>query len=191
MLECIQEHTASLLGTIRSYVQRFGLATGDEVPDAAREVLQEVVVEALAHADAYIITRPPLAWLLGIAVNVIKRKKVERARRSRREILLGDLARQFPDHMPESDLLDYLLSTPMGDAGQQLESDEQVQIMLAHLSHDDQHILRLAFLEDFDREMLARRLGVSAGTARMRLHRALSRLRAAWFARQQTGGEDE
>ena len=54
------------------------------------------------------------------------------------------------------------------------------------MSPEDQQLLRLAILEDYEREALARKLGVTPGTARMRLHRALRRLRVAWYEQQTT-----
>lgn len=65
--------------------------------------------------------------------------------------------------------------------------------LLSLVSEDDKLVLRLAFLEDFEREALARRLGVSTGAAGMRLHRALARLRSAVIEQKkwQRGEEDE
>lgn len=76
---------------------------------------------------------------------------------------------------------------------QLVESDEQVSALLSLVSEQDRQILQLAFLEDFDRESLAHRLGTSNGAARMRLHRALNNLRLAWNAQQERlreGGSD-
>jgi DNA-directed RNA polymerase specialized sigma24 family protein len=52
--------------------------------------------------------------------------------------------------------------------------------MLALVAPEDQRVLRLAILADFQRETLARELGISPVAARVRLHRALNRLRSAW-----------
>jgi DNA-directed RNA polymerase specialized sigma24 family protein len=65
------DNVASLLGIIRSYVKRMGLASGEDVSAVALEVLQEVVLEALDHAGRFNPTGQPMAWLLGIAMNVI------------------------------------------------------------------------------------------------------------------------
>ncbi|MFL5703362.1 MAG: hypothetical protein ACJ8AG_11135, partial [Ktedonobacteraceae bacterium] len=43
--EFITANIPSLLGILRSYVRRMGLARGEEVAAAAVDVLQEVVVE--------------------------------------------------------------------------------------------------------------------------------------------------
>lgn len=192
ILECIQSNTSSLLGAICLYVQRLGLASGIEAHEVASEVLQEVVIEALDHADSFVSTGQPKAWLLGIAVNVIKQKKVKAAKRYRREILLGRLSLLYPgsEQASETDLLDQIVASSVADPEQAVETSEEVNSLLSLVSRDDQQVLRLAFLEDFDREALAQRLGTSTGAARMRLHRALSRLRAAWFE-QQRGKCDE
>lgn len=186
LMEFIQGNTQPLLGTLRAYVQRFGLASGTEVRGVALEVLQETVVEALDSADRFISTKQPMAWLLGIAINVIKRRKVEGAKRYQRELLFSRLTERYPELTSESDLLDQLVPPSFVGMEQTFEADEQAQALLALVSTEDQEILRLAILEDVERESLAQRLGITPGTARMRLHRALRRLRLAWHAQQST-----
>ena len=193
ILEFLSEYAAPLLGTLRVYVQRLGLETGEEGAIVAMEVLQETAVEALGHADRFDATRQPMAWLLGIAVNVIKRKKVEKAKRAGRELLLSRLSASYPEAGSESDVLDLLIPVAIAGPEQAVEVDEQVRELLSLVSEDDQQVLRLAFLEDFEREALARRLGVTTGAAGMRLHRALARLRSALHEQKkwQRGEEDE
>jgi RNA polymerase sigma-70 factor (ECF subfamily) len=182
--EFLQANTAPLLGTIRSYVQRMGLASGDSVPEVALEILQETTIEALAHADRFNPQTQPMAWLLGIAMNMIRRERVAAAKRSQREELLGQLARRYPDIPDENDLLDSLVPPSNSELAQILESDEQVEVWLALVPGEDQHVLRLALLDGYEHRDLAHELGTSPGAARMRLHRALSRLRTAWKAQQ-------
>jgi DNA-directed RNA polymerase specialized sigma24 family protein len=104
-------------------------------------------------------------------------KKVEQARRARREILLGHLAEQEAEPASEQDVLDSLTltSTPATDIGQALESDEEVAEMLSLVSPADQEVLRLGVLEGLDRDTLAQRLGIAPGTARMRRRNQLRR----------------
>lgn len=179
LLEFLQEQAAPLLSTLRSYVQRFGLATGDAARSAALEVLQEVVVEALAHAERFDTARQPMAWLLGVAVNVIKRKKGAQARQAGHELPLSQLSTKYPQATSESDVLDLLTSSTIAGPEQVVEAEEQARALLALVSAHDQQVLRLALLEDFQREELAQRLGTTTGAAAMRLHRAISRLRSA------------
>jgi RNA polymerase sigma factor (sigma-70 family) len=188
LIECIEQHDASLLGSISVYARRLGLDAGDDARGLAVDIWQETVVEALAHADRFTATRQPVAWLLGISLNVIRRKKVEQAKHGRREISLGRLRAQHPSPISELEFLDRLLPFSETASGpeQALESDEEVTALLSLVSPADQEVLRLAVLEDLERETLAQRLGIPVGTARMRLHRALHRLRVAWFEQQQS-----
>ncbi|HEY4384398.1 MAG TPA: sigma factor, partial [Ktedonobacteraceae bacterium] len=81
LYDYLQENTASLLGTVRGYVLRMGLATSAEVQDLALEIFQESIAEALTSAERFDRQVPPRAWLLGIVANVIKRRKVMQAKR--------------------------------------------------------------------------------------------------------------
>jgi RNA polymerase sigma-70 factor (ECF subfamily) len=185
LLEYIQAHAAALHGTVRLYVLRAGLASGDHVPAAALEVVQDTIVEALAHVDRYRPDREPMAWLLGIAINVIKRHQRTTGRRARREISFGQLSTHAPEPLVEADLLDHLLPSFETGPEQTVEADEEARALLALVTVEDQQILRLAVLEGFDSASLAARLKTSPGASRTRLHRALSRLRAAWRALQE------
>jgi len=180
IIEFISDNVASLLGIIRSYVKRMGLASGEEVSTVALEVLQEVVLEALDHADRFNPTGQPMAWLLGIALNVIKRNKAERIKRSQREFSMSDLSLTQEEHLSESERFDQLLTNSSAAPDQEIAANEQAELLLSLVSHEDQHILMLAFLQGFEREALAQKLGISPGATRVRLHRALKRLRLAW-----------
>jgi DNA-directed RNA polymerase specialized sigma24 family protein len=84
LARCLEEHAQTLLDSICDYVSRFGLASGNETHTCAAEIVQEVAVEATEHADRFTLGRRPVPWLLGIALNIIKRKKVEDAKRAGR-----------------------------------------------------------------------------------------------------------
>jgi RNA polymerase sigma factor (sigma-70 family) len=184
LITFLSANTAPLLGTLRSYVQRMGLARGDNVPAVALDVLQETVVEALNHADRFNSTGQPMAWMLGIAVNVIKRKKAELAKRSWRETSITDLSIHQEEPLSEGELFDQLTPCSLAGPEQAIEANEQASSLLALVSTEDQRILRLAFLYDCEREALAEQLGITPVAARVRLHRALSRLRGAWRKQQ-------
>jgi RNA polymerase sigma factor (sigma-70 family) len=180
IIEFITDNVASLLGIIRSYVKRMGLASGEEVSTVSLEVLQDVVLEALDHADRFNPTGQPMAWLLGIAINVIKRNKAERIKRSQREFSMSDLSLTQEEHLSESELFDQLTTNSSAGPDQEIAANEQAELLLSLVSPEDQHILILAFLQGFEREALAQKLGISPGATRVRLHRALKRLRLAW-----------
>ena len=180
----IARENEALFSTLRYYVVRAGLADGRDAAPAATELLGEVVVQALEHADRFRPSGQPMAWLLGIAANLIKRKQAGRATRNRREPLVRDLYPRAQAATSEDELFDRLAALDVSDLAQDLEANEEVSAILAHVSEDDQRVLRLAVLHDLNGEELAQALGVTPGAARVRLHRALNRLRGAWQAQE-------
>jgi len=180
----IEEHAETLLGTLRYYVARAGLADRQGATLAAVELLNEVTVEALAHADRFRPSGQPMAWLLGIAANLIKREQAGRATRNRREPLVRDLYPHAQAAISEDELFDRLAALDVSDLAQDLEASEGMSAILALVSENDQRVLRLAVLHDLNGRELARALGVTPGAARVRLHRALNRLRDAWQAQE-------
>jgi RNA polymerase sigma factor (sigma-70 family) len=183
LVDFIQEHEAALLGSIRVYVVSFGLAPGAEVQPVATEIVQETVIEALSHADQYVTKGRPMAWLLGIALNIIRRRRTAAAKLAQHEWSLSRLALQHPEAGDERAFLEQFVPAIQRGPEQEVEDREQVAALLSLVSAEDQRILRLALLEDFKRSGLAAHLGISPNAARMRLARALDRLRAAVEAR--------
>lgn len=182
----LQENETRLQGIIRSYVARSGTASGNAVQAVAHEVFQDMALEALAHADRLDPATLPWAWLLAIALNILKRKKVGEAKRQQREILLSNLL-PVSDLVNEWDFLDQLATRFAPGPEQLVETHEQVEEILALVSVSDAEVLRLAIIEGLNTEQLARQLDVNLGAARVRLHRALRRLRAAWQQREPQG----
>src|SRR3989475_2196646 len=127
LVDFITDNVASLLGILRSYVQRMGLARGEAVPAVAVEVLQEVVIEALDHAERFNSTGQPMAWLLGIAINVIKRKKVELAKRSQRELSIGEISSGQDEHLSEDELFDQIMVDSSAGPDQEIAANEQAE----------------------------------------------------------------
>lgn len=179
----LQENTPLLLGVIRSYVAHTGLAHGEAVQATAVDILQDAALEALRHADRLSADMQPRAWFLAIAANILKRKKAEAAKRQQREVLESEMAERAVE-VEEDDIFDRLVARVQPGPEEGIESDERVTEMLSLVAHDDREVLRLALLNDLDTQSLAKALGITPGAARVRLHRALSRLRAAWNANQ-------
>ncbi|MBI5667276.1 MAG: sigma-70 family RNA polymerase sigma factor [Chloroflexi bacterium] len=176
----VEDEADRLLDTIRMYVIQTGLATGATATIVASELLNEVVVEALKGADRFDPTRQPMAWLLGIALNLIKRRKVSQARRNHREPLLRDLTAGFESGFSDDELFEPFLNIGLASepgAGDILDE------LLSSVSDSDQHILRLAVQYDFSGEKIATALKITPGAARVRLHRAIQRLRVAQESR--------
>jgi len=179
LLDFLAAESEALLGTLRVYVVRAGLAGGQGADAAAAELLGEVTMQALASAERFRVGARPMPWLLGIAANLVKRQQVDRAKRVAREPLVGDLAGSAGEALSEAELFDRLAAVA-GDAGSKLASDEAVEELLNRVSEDDARVIRLAVVHDLNGEELARVLDITPGAARVRLHRALRRLREAW-----------
>jgi len=188
---CLEEHSELLLDSITMYVYRVGLARGGETRVQASEILQEVVVEAMAHAERFEVGRRPLPWLLGTALNIIKRRKREDAKRAGHEFSASTLTTRRNGSMPDMDPLEQAADAEAATQLARVEDDAEAEALLALVPESDREVLRLAILEGWDRESLARRLGTSPPAARVRLHRAIVRLRTAWFAREANGHKEE
>jgi len=184
---CLETEHEAILKTLRYYVLRAGLASGSE-GYTAEELFNEMAIEAFKSAHRLTADILPKRWLLGIAANLIKRKQADAAKRQRREPLMRDLFPQNEESMSDEELLDLLpvvTDTSLAD----WEMNENIAHLLSQLSDSEANLLRLAILHDLNGEELAKALGVSPGTARMRLHRALNRLRALHL--QPTGAAHE
>jgi RNA polymerase sigma factor (sigma-70 family) len=176
--EFIAAHDQELLRGLRLYASRAGLGAQADLDQIANDLLSEVVIAALDSADRFDTQRHPMSWLLGIGANMIKRRQAEFARRDRREPLIRDLYAGIERQMSEGELFERIAAYADG-AGAALETEQFVETTLRHLSPDDREVIQLAVFYDLDSTMLASQLGVNPGAARMRLHRALRRLRTA------------
>jgi RNA polymerase sigma factor (sigma-70 family) len=176
----IAEQADEILPTLRFFVLRAGLAQGGQAVQMALELLDELTVTALQSAARFQAERGARAWLLGIAANLIRRKQAALARLERREPLAADLALDGAGILDEDAFFDRLAGQDDDDPERRLLEDEALQRRLERLSPADRHVLRLAVIAGFNGDELAATLGVSPGAARVRLHRALIRLRQAW-----------
>jgi RNA polymerase sigma-70 factor (ECF subfamily) len=178
----IETEAGRLRPTLRLYALRAGLAGPSEAGAVADDLLNEVVLEALAHAERFRPAGQPEAWLLGIAANLVRRRQADLARRERREPLAADLV-ALDGSPDEDDPFERLAGLALEDAQagpeRTLESRQATAELLGLVSEDDRRVLELAVLHELNGDRLAGALGTSPGAARVRLHRALGRLRAA------------
>lgn len=180
---CEQAH--NLQRIICLYIVRAGLAQGEVAQALADEVLSETTIEALRHADRFDPATQPLAWLRVIAINVIKRKKVQLAKQWHHEALISDLTGNLrASTISSCDFFDQFINLATKGPEVEIEENERVNEILALVQPGDQEILRLALLHDLDAHALSQVLQISPGTARVRLHRALNRLRIVWGQEQ-------
>jgi RNA polymerase sigma-70 factor (ECF subfamily) len=141
-----QEHAGSVLAFARRRV----------APADADDVVAEVFLAAWRRWDE--LPRDPLAWLLGIARGALANRRRGEARAS----ALHDRLRGDRSAAP-SEIGYGSLEVNLAEA-------------LGELSAGDQELLLLVAWEGLSRRQIAAVLGVSPGTAAVRLHRARVRL---------------
>jgi RNA polymerase sigma-70 factor, ECF subfamily len=186
LTQFIEDHAESFMCILRGYVRKAELvsASYDELQDAALEVLNEVYIEAIKTASHFDPTRSPRPWLLIIAQNVVKRRKVELIRRRRHESMMSDLELEHNDQASDEDHFEKVAELARIKSDEQpenqVESMAQVEYLLSLVSEPYRYVLHLYYIEDKDGEALAEALGCSYDAALVRLHRARKQLRIAF-----------
>lgn len=182
-----QGNVEALLDTLYTYIRNLGVIQGDSetVQEMAHELLGEVVTEALTYSERYDPSRQLRLWLNGIALNIVKRKKAERIKHYYREPSFSDLQRNL-DASSDEAFFEQFVALAEASPEQDVEAMEQFEAMLSLTSENDQQLLRLYILRDFDARRLALELGITPAAARQRLSRALRQLR---MILEKQGGE--
>ncbi len=171
------KEAAQFIGILRSYISQYHLASGDEeVQDKALELFHDVYIEAMRSLSHFDPDRPPRAWLLGIAQNLVKREYTAAIRRKQNEVSISELVRRNQDQGMDADPLErYFIQNSSGPE-EQVEASEHVHYLLSQVSQEYQAILRMWYIEDLEGMEIAERLGCSYNSAIVRLHRARKRL---------------
>lgn len=178
LVRCIQEKSDQLFRTLCVYVSRSNLASGRQIELEAKELLNEVVVRALRGAERFDPSRQAMGWLLGIASNIILQEKQRRSLSRRREPFLQDVM-LANDHFSLDDMLGRLHPDKSASVEEVLAAREEVKRLMVLLSPEEQQLIKLSVIQQYTANEVAERLGCSAGAARVRLFRALKRLREA------------
>lgn len=129
-----------------------------DAPDAAEDLVQEVFLRVWRYARSFRPDGTFRGWLYAIARNAA----ADHLRESSR---LGSIR---PDAVAED------LPAPQSSAG-------DLSALLAHLPAADREVLVLARFHGLSGTELAAALDCSSGAARVRVHRALARLRALYL----------
>lgn len=148
-------------------VQRF-LSRRVADPSRVADLTAEVFLAAIESADSYHASRgTPIAWLYGVARNVVAGDH----RRTRREREVQ--GRLVGRRLVEAD--DLVRLEERIDAEAQRRS---LYHALTDLPESERAVLELVWLDDLAVQDAATALGISAVSARVRLHRARKRLRS-------------
>lgn len=154
-----EELVGSLGPRVHAYLRR-------RAPQHADDLLSEVWLEAFRCRGQYDAARAEVAaWMFGIARNVL----LSHLRRDRRSL---DVAAPSSAHGEDWDAVDRRLDA----AG----SAPALRQALADLPAEERDVLLLVAWEQLTPSEAAVALGIPAGTARSRLHRARARITAAW-----------
>ncbi|MEM9381500.1 MAG: sigma-70 family RNA polymerase sigma factor, partial [Planctomycetota bacterium] len=129
-------------------------------PEAAEDAVQEVFLTIVEQPASYDRSRPLGPWLVGVLAH-----RVQSGRRR-------DARTPEVDRLPvrqEPEPVDFLRGA---------ELEESVRAALETLPETERVAVASRLFDHVGGRELAQRLGISAGAARVRLHRGLTRLRA-------------
>jgi RNA polymerase sigma-70 factor (ECF subfamily) len=147
-------------------------------PDDALDVVQEAFVKAFRAAPRWDGSAEPAPWLSRIAVNV----SIDRWRRNRRR---ADTFTPLADDDHAASLAD--AGSPPDGAVTARETAERLQVALAALPERQRAVVVLRHYQDLSLEEIAQALGMSLGTVKSSLHRALVRMREGLQPAARTG----
>jgi len=143
------------------------------------DVIQETMAEAAGRLDDYLRDRPMpfYPWLRQIALDRLGTMHRRHLRASRRSVSREDSA-GLPDESA-FELAEQLLATSTGPSARLRREERRGLVLsaLALLGERDREVLVLRYLEQLPTAEAAAVLGVSDGAVKMRLLRALQRLR--------------
>jgi RNA polymerase sigma-70 factor (ECF subfamily) len=144
--------------------------------DAADDVVQDVFVKVGRSLKALAEPRKLASWIYAITLNTVRDEA--RKRCSRAEAPLGDAGSGSDDLDPFSRIPDTVSRTPEEAAIR----NEMVACYLDYVKQLPRRYYEVYVLSEFAEvpdETIARRLRVSVGTVKIRLHRARARLYGA------------
>jgi RNA polymerase sigma factor (sigma-70 family) len=170
-------HRAELLRLFRPYAEK-ALGTGANRKDSVDELYAEVARWAMEHVAEWQPERGTTrAWIMRVAVNIAKQWCDKRLRRKTRTASEWENASPHESESTE-DFWERLSSAPTpGPDGPILLAD-WARDVLEHALPDDREIVELVILADIPMPQVAERLQITEGAARVRLHRALKKMKA-------------
>jgi RNA polymerase sigma-70 factor (ECF subfamily) len=157
----VRAHAGRMLATARRFLR--------SEHDAA-DAVQDAFLSAFRSMSAFEGAASPATWLHRIVVNACLMKL--RARARRRTAPLGDLPAEFAD--------DGRRGRPWEAAHARLDRAETrawVRAGIDRVPEPYRTVLLLRDIEQLDTDETARRLGITAGAVKTRLHRARQALR--------------
>ncbi len=139
------------------YIPVLRYALREVAGDAAHDVVAETFMTAWRRLSD--VPDPPLPWLLGVARRVVANRRRGETRRRRLQLAVWEQA-----------------TLTGGNPAEALVERDAVRAALGRLSAADRELLTLIGWDGLSVREAAQVLGIPAGTASVRLHRARRRL---------------
>jgi len=130
---------------------------------ALQDLRQETYLEAYRSLSTYKSQGPFPRWLRRIATRVGYRHWAKRAREAQAKTAFLELWHKDAPNPPET-------------AGQ--ESVEQTEALFACLNRHDRALMEMRYVQELSTQEIAESLGWDAARVRVRLHRALGKIRS-------------
>ena len=132
--------------------------------ELAEDLTQDCFVRLVSRGSLYQYPRPFRPWLYAIATNTLRRYMESAYHRH------PTVPYDQDDRLANADTTPHLLIGPWADR-------DEIDAVLARLSHDHREVIILRYTEDFALTDIAAILHVPVGTVKTRLLRALHRMR--------------
>lgn len=142
-----------------------------ELAGVVEETVNETVHRALRAAPKFDPDRPALPWLFSFATNVLLERRTSRIRRratSQTDLRL-DIDQLFAD-------------ARRVDGAEADENRQEVRAVLQLLPQDAARLLEMKYFDELEYSDMAKRLQISEGAVRVRVHRAKEKFRDVWLA---------
>jgi RNA polymerase sigma factor (sigma-70 family) len=173
-----QEHT-DLLRVLKTYARKI-YSTPGEREENARELLTQTAKVLLEKAPEFDLTQSPRPFFMRIASNIIKQMIEERGKSFQRHISV-DSTRDIEREGEFTDLWERLAISgrPGNDPAKTTVGELWVAETLSHLSESDRKLIEMSVINTMSGEEIAEILGINHGAVRVRISRAMEKLRKA------------
>ena len=189
LCRAIEQNHQNLERTIQVYVSRVLKNFGNKfdlncdrnsIETISKEILHNTVETVLKKAEEFDLSYPPLPWIKKFAVNKVRGWQRDKDRQSNKVVPIKSFSSPI-ECLSEEEILGNKLSifSKLSKQNDPIELEK----LLSLVNKSDRHILRLAFIDEFDGKRLAAALGISEGTANTRKSRAINKLRKAYTQR--------
>lgn len=182
--QAFENERDDLLRIIEGYLRHPGInMTWQEKREMALDVYTELFIEAMRTLEKFDPNRAARPWLLGLANNVVLRKKQERSKEFQR--LAQNVSVKREGEESDAEIFDRLTAASRHYHALEspLEKQAALDEILCNINEGEREVLMLSIVHGLQSDVVGNQLGISAPAARKRLQRALENLRADYSVR--------